>query len=226
MCGISGFLDRSHQWGSAKLQATALEMVETLHHRGPDDSGMWVDAQVGIALGHRRLAIVDLSSDGHQPMHSSCGRYVLSFNGEAYNFKALRRELEGLGYAFRGHSDTEVMLACISQWGLLRAVKRFNGMFAFALWDRHERKLQLVRDRLGEKPLYYGWMGKTFLFGSELKALRAHPDFRGEIDRDALALYVRHNCVPAPYSIYKGVRKLPPGTVLTLDRAGDRKSVV
>jgi asparagine synthase (glutamine-hydrolysing) len=217
MCGISGFLDRSHQWGSAKLQATALEMVESLHHRGPDDSGMWVDAQVGIALGHRRLAIVDLSSDGHQPMHSFCGRYVLSFNGEIYNFKALRRELEGLGYGFRGHSDTEVMLACISQWGLLRAVKRFNGMFAFALWDRHERKLQLVRDRLGEKPLYYGWMGKTFLFGSELKALRVHPHFAGEVNRNSLALYLRHQYVPAPYSIYKSVYKVQPGMIVTIN---------
>jgi asparagine synthase (glutamine-hydrolysing) len=178
---------------------------------------MWVDAQVGIALGHRRLAIVDLSSDGHQPMHSSCGRYVLSFNGEIYNFKALRRELEGLGYGFRGHSDTEVMLACISQWGLLRAVKRFNGMFAFALWDRHERKLQLVRDRLGEKPLYYGWMGKTFLFGSELKALRVHPDFAGEVNRNSLALYLRHQYVPAPYSIYKSVYKVQPGMIVTIN---------
>jgi asparagine synthase (glutamine-hydrolysing) len=191
-------------------------MVDTLRHRGPDDSGAWADAKAGIALGHRRLSIVDLSPEGHQPMHSVCGRYVVSFNGEIYNFKALRRELEGLGYAFRGHSDTEVMLACISQWGLLSAVTRFNGMFAFALWDRREKLLHLVRDRMGEKPLYYGWMGKTFLFGSELKSLRSHPDFNTQIDRDALTLYMRHNYVPAPYSIYTGISKVQPGMIVTI----------
>src|SRR5207253_7066750 len=127
-----------------------------------------------------------------------------------YNFKSLRRELEGLGHAFRGHSDTEVMLACISEWGLLKAVKRFNGMFAFALWDRRERQLHLVRDRMGEKPLYYGWKGKTFLFGSELKALVAHPQFKGDVDRNALAIYLRYSCIPAPYSIYRGIYKLAP----------------
>jgi asparagine synthase (glutamine-hydrolysing) len=150
-------------------------------------------------------------------MVSSCGRYVISYNGEVYNFKALRRELEELGHGFRGRSDTEVMLAAISQWGLKAALERFNGMFAFALWDMREGLLHLVRDRLGKKPLYYGWVGRSFLFGSELKALRAHPEFSGEIDREALALYLRLNYIPAPYSIYRRVRKLPPGTVLTLD---------
>jgi len=208
MCGISGFLDTSHRFGNRELEATVLEMVNTLRHRGPDDSGAWADARAGIALGHRRLAIVDLSPEGHQPMRSVCGRYVISFNGEIYNFKSLRRELEGLGHAFRGHSDTEVMLACISEWGLLKAVKRFNGMFAFALWDRRERQLHLVRDRMGEKPLYYGWKGKTFLFGSELKALRAHPDFDAELNRDSVALYLRHQYIPAPYSIYKNISKV------------------
>jgi len=222
MCGISGFFDSSRRSGNDELRATVLEMVDTLRHRGPDDSGAWADAEAGIALGHRRLAIVDLSPEGHQPMRSVCGRYVISFNGEVYNFSALRRELEGLGYTFRGHSDTEVMLACISQWGLLSAVTRFNGMFAFALWDRRERLLHLVRDRMGEKPLYYGWMGKTFLFGSELKALRAHPDFKPEVNRGALALYLRHNYIPAPYSIYQSISKLEPGMIMTIKTTDSR----
>lgn len=217
MCGIAGFLDSVHQFSNRELQATTLKMVDTIRHRGPDDSGTWADAEAGIALGHRRLSIVDLSPEGHQPMQSFCGRYVISFNGEIYNFKALRSELKGYGHAFRGHSDTEVMLACISQWGLLSAVKRFNGMFAFALWDRRERTLHLVRDRLGEKPLYYGWMGTNLLFGSELKALRGHPHFYGDLDRDALALYVRHQYIPAPYSIYKGISKVQPGMIVTIN---------
>jgi asparagine synthase (glutamine-hydrolysing) len=191
-------------------------MANTLRHRGPDDFGAWVDAATGIALGHRRLSILDLSPLGHQPMHSASGRYALSFNGEIYNFRALRSELEDLGHTFRGHSDTEVMLACFSQWGVHQAVKRFNGMFAFALWDREESLLHLARDRFGEKPLYYGWLGKTFVFASELKAVRAHPDFESDIDRDVLALYFRHGYIPAPYSIYRGVSKVPPGTVLTM----------
>jgi asparagine synthase (glutamine-hydrolysing) len=225
MCGISGFLDWTHRSGNQELQATVLEMVNTLRHRGPDDSGAWSDAEAGVALGHRRLSIVDLSSEGQQPMRSACGRYVISLNGEVYNFKALRRELEGWGYEFRGHSDTEVMLSGISQWGLLQAVERFNGMFAFALWDRQERKLHLVRDRLGEKPLYYGWMGKTFLFGSELKALRAHSSFKREINHDALALYLRHSYIPAPYSIYRNVFKVQPGMIVTVDTADGVGSV-
>ena len=208
MCGISGFFEISRHRGNDELKDTVLEMVNTLRHRGPDDGGAWTDAEAGIALGHRRLSILDLSPEGHQPMRSACGRYVISFNGEVYNFKALRNELEVLGYAFRGHSDTEVMLACISEWGLLSAVRRFNGMFAFALWDRQERLLHLVRDRGGEKPLYYGWMGRTFLFGSELKALRAHPDFDRRVDRNSLGLFMRHSYIPAPYSIYQGVSKV------------------
>lgn len=216
VCGVSGFLDISRQTNSDDLKATVIRMADALHHRGPDDGGAWVDPEAGIALGHRRLSILDLSPQGHQPMHSACGRYVVAFNGEIYNFKFLRQELENLGCRFRGHSDTEVLLASISQWGLEKAVLRFNGMFAFALWDRLERQLHLVRDRLGEKPLYYGWMGKIFLFGSELKALRVHPVFKSEIHRDALALYMRHNYIPSPYSIYSGIYKLPPGTILTI----------
>ncbi len=217
MCGITGFLDLTSRIAEDEARATAGRMLKTLTHRGPDDGGVWVDAKSGIALGNRRLAIVDLSPEGHQPMHSACDRYVIAYNGEIYNHKALHEELEGLGHAFRGHSDTEVMLAAFVQWGLRGALERFNGMFAFALWDKKERVLHVARDRMGEKPLYYGWMGETFLFGSELKALKAHPDFRGEIDRDALTLYLRHNYVPAPYSIYKGIYKLPPGTMLTLN---------
>lgn len=219
MCGITGFIDLSSKRRSDELQTTVMRMANTLRHRGPDDVGAWVDAETCIALGHRRLSVVDLSPTGHQPMYSACGRYVIVFNGEIYNFKTLRKELEPHGHRFRGHSDTEVMLAAISQWGLEAAVKRFNGMFAFALWDKQEQRLHLARDRLGEKPLYYGWMRKTFLFGSELKALRAYPEFRGEINRDALALYLRYNYIPSPYSIYKGIYKLPAGTILTLNRA-------
>jgi asparagine synthase (glutamine-hydrolysing) len=221
MCGITGFLDALGQRSPDEMAATVERMANTLRHRGPDDSGTWVDADSGIALGHRRLSIVDLSPEGHQPMESACGRYVIGFNGEVYNFHLLRKELEAeLGTRaprWRGHSDTEVMLEAISRWGVESAVKRFNGMFACALWDRKERLLYLIRDRLGKKPLYYGWMGGACLFGSELKALRAHPFFRPEIDRGVLALYLRHNYVPAPYSIYKGIFKVPQGAILTID---------
>ncbi|PYM12373.1 MAG: asparagine synthase (glutamine-hydrolyzing), partial [Verrucomicrobia bacterium] len=216
MCGISGFFDSSLQTGESDLRSAAARMAEAVRHRGPDDSGVWTDAPCGIAFSHRRLSILDLSPSGHQPMISSDGRFVIIFNGEIYNFRDLRSDLEKSGHTFRGHSDTEVMLAAISQWGLEAALKRFVGMFAFALWDRQERTLHLARDRMGEKPLYYGWSGAAFLFGSELKALRAHPLWQGEIDRDALALFLRHNYIPAPRSIYRGIFKLTPGTVLSL----------
>lgn len=220
MCGIVGFWDNSQQLNTDQLAPMVQRMSDTLLHRGPDDGGTWVDAEAGIALGHRRLAIVDLSPEGHQPMVSADGRYVIVFNGEIYNFLELRRQLEQLGHRFRGHSDTEVMLAAFSQWGLDAAVKSFNGMFAFALWDRKERVLHLGRDRLGEKPLYYTRLGQTFLFASELKALRAYPNFNPEINRNALALYLRHNYIPAPYSIYQGVYKLPPACILTVQLGG------
>jgi asparagine synthase (glutamine-hydrolysing) len=215
MCGIAGFVDFSQSISAEMMQTRIRQMSDTLLYRGPDDGGTWVDAEVGIALGHRRLSIVDLSPEGRQPMVSADGRYVIVFNGEIYNFLELSHELKRLGHRFRGHSDTEVMLASFSQWGVDRAIERFNGMFAFALWDRQERVLRLGRDRLGEKPLYYGWMGQTFLFGSELKALKANPSFQTEINRDALALFFRHGYISAPYSIYKGIYKLPPGTLLT-----------
>jgi asparagine synthase (glutamine-hydrolysing) len=218
MCGFAGILSSQSISSPDELSATVGLMTDTLQHRGPDDKGTWVDAEVGVALGHRRLSIIDLSPAGHQPMVSACGRYVMVYNGEIYNHRDLRRELEAeFGErAWRGHSDTEVMLAAVVHWGVQGALGRFNGMFAFALWDRKERVLYLSRDRLGEKPLYYGWMGKVFLFGSELKALRAHPAWQGEIDRDALTLLLRFQCVPAPYSIYHGIRKLLPGTLLIL----------
>lgn len=224
MCGITGVIAKACRSGNGILQETILRMTDTLLHRGPDDGGVWVDEEIGIALGHRRLSIVDLSPEGHQPMHSASGRYMIVFNGEVYNFLELRRELESLGYCFRGHSDTEIMLAAIEQWELEYAVKRFVGMFAFALWDRKKHTLYLVRDRLGIKPLYYGWLNKNFVFGSELKAFKAHPEFRNEIERDAVALMMRHNYIPAPYSIYKGIYKLPPGTILSLSMV-DTKNV-
>lgn len=215
MCGIAGFLTRELK-SDADLRTSVCLMADQLWHRGPNDSGVWVDSSAGLALGFRRLAIIDLSPEGRQPMLSMCGRYIIVFNGEVYNFKTLRQELESEGQKFRGHSDTEVMLAAISEWGLEAALKKFVGMFAFALWDRHERALHLVRDRLGIKPLYYGLAAKTFLFGSELKALRAHPDFVSEVDRDVLALQMRHSYIPQPYSIYKGIYKLKPGCMLSV----------
>src|SRR5205807_2185191 len=192
MCGIAGFANRSREGGDADMQVAVLAMANALRHRGPDDSGTWLDPVAGVALGHRRLSVVDLSPLGHQPMQSASGRYVIVFNGEIYNFRALRAELEKHGHTFRGHSDTEVMLAAVSEWGIHQAVARFNGMFAFALWDRQERTLHLARDRFGEKPLYYGRFRGTFMFASELKALRVHPRFDGDIDRDALGLYMRY----------------------------------
>jgi asparagine synthase (glutamine-hydrolysing) len=224
MCGITGFLDTSRSKSTEQLTLIARRMSTSLRHRGPEDEGVWVDPNTGIAFGHRRLSIIDLSPMGHQPMHSASGRYVMTYNGEIYNFKALRQELEQLGETFRGHSDTEIMLAGIARWGVEAALKKFNGMFAFGLWDREEQTLYLSRDRAGEKPLYYGWAGKTLLFGSELKALQQHPDFRGDIDRGAVAVYLRHNYIPAPHSIYKGIYKLPAGTFLTIRGFGSDAS--
>jgi asparagine synthase (glutamine-hydrolysing) len=218
MCGITGFLSQSGCMKLDELRAVATRMRETLVHRGPDRAGLWVDEKVGVALGFRRLSILDLSASGDQPMTSESGRYVIIFNGEVYNYRSLRAQLENEGAvsSFRGTSDTEVMLAAIQHWGLEMAVTRFNGMFAFVLWDREQHCLHLVRDRLGIKPLYYGWMGGSFLFGSELKALKQHPDFHAEVDRQALALYLRYNYVPTPLSIYRDIYKLTPGTILSM----------
>ncbi|MGH9671126.1 MAG: asparagine synthase (glutamine-hydrolyzing), partial [Terriglobales bacterium] len=217
MCGIAGVFDPGAAHSEESLRQLVAGMTATLRHRGPDDEGVWTDAAAGIALGSRRLAIIDLSPAGHQPMISASGRYVMAYNGEIYNFPELRREFErGVPGGFRGHSDTEVMLAAFEAWGVRPALERFNGMFAFALWDQKERVLHLVRDRLGEKPLYYGWIGRALVFASELKGLRAHPAFRAEIDPGALALYLRHDCIPAPYTIYRDVRKLPPATAASI----------
>jgi asparagine synthase (glutamine-hydrolysing) len=217
MCGITGYW--SDQAPDADL---AIRMAARLESRGPDDAGAWTDKAAGLALAHRRLAILDLSPAGHQPMASPCGRYVLVYNGEIYNHQNLRKELEAKGSAFewRGHSDTETLLAALRYWGVERTLERLNGMFAFALWDAIERKLLLARDRMGIKPLYYGRSGDTFLFGSELKALTVHPDWQGEVNRDALALYMRHNYVPAPWSIYKGISKLQSGHFVVITNSG------
>src|SRR5579863_1789079 len=215
MCGIAGF------WQTTRTTGHPLEiltkMADSLAHRGPDDSGTFHDGTSGIGFAFRRLAILDLSPQGHQPMRSASGRYVIVFNGEIYNCEEIRAEI-GV-HAWRGHSDTEVMLEAIERWGLDAAVRRFAGMFAFALWDRRERQLSLCRDRLGIKPLYYGRVGSTLVFASELKAIAQYPDYQGEIDRDALALYMRHSYIPAPHCIYTGLRKLEPGCILTLASA-------
>jgi asparagine synthase (glutamine-hydrolysing) len=220
MCGLAGFM--GGRWPAGEGARPVLtEMIRRIGHRGPDHRGCWFDER-RIGLGHARLAIIDLSVAGDQPMLSGSGRYVIVFNGEIYNHLDVRRQLEeaGASFTWRGHSDTETLLAAIETWGLTGALERFAGMFAFALWDRKEQRLILARDRVGEKPLYFGWHGRgrdaVFLFGSELKALVAHPQFDGEINRDALALFLRHNSIPAPYSIYRRVEKLAPGCFLTV----------
>lgn len=218
MCGFAGFLDPSHTLRAEQLQAQVKEMNCAIAPRGPDSAGEWVDAAYGVALGHRRLSIMDLSPAGHQPMLSVCGRYVMVFNGEVYNHHAIRAELEAADAApmWRGHSDTEVMLAAIAHWGLEASLLRFNGMFAFALWDRQAKTLSLARDRLGEKPLAYGWVNGVFFFASTLDACRVHPKFSADIDANSQALFLRYGNVPAPYSIYRGMFKLMPGQFLTL----------
>jgi asparagine synthase (glutamine-hydrolysing) len=211
MCGIAGVLS------SAPIDPLIMRrMIATLRHRGPDDEGIWIEP--GIGLGHRRLSVIDLSPNGHQPMVSQSGRYVLNFNGEIYNHPALRAALDSEGISgWRGHSDTETLLEAISSWGLERALRESVGMFALGLWDRQDRKLFLARDRFGEKPLYYGRAGKDFLFASELKAIRAHPDFAGTIDRDALRIFAARGYVPAPRSIFREISKLEPGAILRID---------
>ena len=229
MCGIAGFLGGLAICEPYGVEATLQRMTSAIAHRGPDDVGHWVDADAKVGLAHRRLSIVDLSSAGHQPMASASGRYLIAFNGEIYNHLTVRESLDDLiggaslaiiGIRWRGHSDTETLLAGFDRWGIQGTLERAIGMFAFAVWDRQTNSLTLARDRLGEKPLYYGWQGAgsaaTFLFGSELKALRAHPAFEAAINRDALCLYMRHTTVPGSLSIYRGIHKLAPGTLLTV----------
>ncbi|MDP6708702.1 MAG: asparagine synthase (glutamine-hydrolyzing) [Alphaproteobacteria bacterium] len=217
MCGIAGIW----QLGLGGLAEIASEMAVAVRHRGPDDFGVWDDASAGIALAQQRLSIIDLSPAGHQPMLSASGRYVITYNGELYNFPELRCELEAEGLDFRGDSDTEVLLGAIDRWGIDAALDRLIGMFAFALWDRRERELVLVRDRLGIKPLYWGRVGAAFVFASEPKAFACLPGWTGEIDREVLAAYLRWNYVPAPHCIFKGLGKLEPGTILRLRDGGE-----
>jgi len=217
MCGITGF------WGQeASSEIIAQRMAVQLIHRGPDDSGVWCDRHTGLALAHRRLSILDLSPAGNQPMMSACERYVIAFNGEIYNHLNLRVQLqaEDKALGWRGHSDTETLLACFAAWGLEKTLQASVGMFAVAVWDKQEQVLTLARDRMGEKPLYWGWCEDVLLFGSELKALKVHPAFNAEIDRNALTLMLRHCSIPAPYSIYKGIQKLLPGHWVSVSLGG------
>lgn len=226
MCGLVGFLGGGRGRDARETAAILERMADAIVSRGPDDAGIWSDGAAAIGLAHRRLSILDLSAAGHQPMAGPSGRHVIVFNGEIYNHLDLRRELEqsglapGGGQGWRGHSDTETLLAGFAAWGIRATVQRCIGMFAFAVWDTQARVLTLGRDRLGEKPLYYGWQGAgdaaCFLFGSDLKALRAHPLCAAEVDRDALCLLMRHNYIPAPHSIYCGISKLPAGCLLTV----------
>ncbi len=231
MCGIVGFLTAGMS-KNASSQVYVTAMAESIKSRGPDDSGVWTDDERGIALGHRRLSIVDLSPAGHQPMESRSGRYLMVYNGEIYNHMECRAALTAAGetFSWRGHSDTESLLAGFEVWGIQSTIERCIGMFAFAVWDRQTRTLTLGRDRLGEKPLYYGWQGmgslSTFLFGSELKALKAYPTFDAGIDRDALCLLMRHSYIPAPYSIYQGINKLEPGCLLSVSLAQPEPKIV
>jgi asparagine synthase (glutamine-hydrolysing) len=224
MCGITGIW----RWRGGDAADTAQWMTSQLAHRGPDDSGVWSDAALGVALGFRRLSIIDVSPAGHQPMTSASGRYTIAYNGEVYNFAEIREELERASLAprWRGHSDTEVMLAAFEAWGLDAALQRFRGMFAIALWDGCERRLHLIRDRIGVKPLYYAPAMNALLFGSELKAMTVAQEFPRDISRDALALYVRYAYVPAPYTIYENVWKVRPGTIVTISAGGERNEHV
>lgn len=217
MCGIAGFW-RGRE--SVEMEQVLRSMTSCMAHRGPDDEGSWINRDAGVALGHRRLSIIDVSPLGHQPMESASGRYVVVFNGELYNFVRVREELLAHGHRFRGGSDTEVLLAAIEEWGVLEALQRLEGMFALGLWDREEQALTLARDRLGEKPLYYSVGESGVVFGSELKALRRYPGATFDIDRGALALFFRHHYIPAPHTIFQGVRKVMPGTFVTIGRNG------
>jgi asparagine synthase (glutamine-hydrolysing) len=214
MCGVAGFIGAEEQTGELKSLVTV--MMDAVSHRGPDDADCWIDADRGVALGHRRLSVLDLSPLGRQPMVSPGGRLVITYNGEIYNYREIGRELESQGVRLRGRSDTEVLLAAVERWGLEAALEKLIGMFAFALWDREAATLRLVRDRLGIKPLYHARAGRTFLFGSELSAILSHPRFLRDLDREALTSYLRYGYVPAPRTVFSGCRKLEPGTILTV----------
>ena len=223
MCGIAGFLTRGAT--GSDLAETLRLMTDQLVHRGPDSVGHWLDESVAVGLGHRRLSILDLSAAGCQPMHSASERYVCVLNGEIYNFRGLRASLSALGTRFRSETDTEVALAAFDRWGIPEALRRFVGMFALAVWDRLEQKLHLIRDRVGEKPLYFSRIGSTFIFGSELKSLRVHPRWSGIIDRPAIASFLRLGYVPGDQCIYQGVQKVSPGTFVTISAVDSSTSV-
>lgn len=211
MCGLTGFVDLARRLPASRLAGMGERMAQAIAHRGPDDAATWVDTEAHLALAFRRLSIIDLSPAGRQPMHSASGRFVIVYNGEIYNAPELRRQLEAEGATFRGHSDTEVMLEGFERWGISPTLDRIGGMFAIALWDRQERGLSLIRDRLGKKPLYYGKVGATFFFGSQPKSFFPHPDWHAEIDRDSLTAFMRFGYVPAPRSIFKGLASVRPG---------------
>lgn len=226
MCGITGFLEPQPASENRTSQSVLDQMTDALTHRGPDDRGTWTDGEQGIHLGHRRLSVLDLTAQGHQPMASRSGRYVLVYNGETYNHPRLRTELADHDVQFDGESDTETILAGFETWGIAGTLDRMVGMFAFAVWDREDGRLVLARDRIGEKPLYYGYVGETFVFGSELAAITAYPEFKGRIDRSALAAFLRYGNVPAPGCIWEGIHKLQPGHLLEVhpDDGPDNRS--
>ncbi len=221
MCGFVGYWQFNSSSTQETLQNTVAEMAALIDHRGPDSSGVWCDSASGIAMGHRRLAIIDLSNAGQQPMVSQSGEWVIIYNGEIYNTNELRDDLAKKGVYCRGHSDTEVLLEACQAWGVKSAVSRCNGMFAFALWNRAQKKLYCVRDRVGIKPLYWGWQNNTLLFGSQIKAFTSHPQWQPEIDRDALTGYFRFNYMPAQQTIYRNIHCLQPGHLLVIDAKGD-----
>ena len=217
MCGLAGFIDIN-----SCNEKILKDMTRILHHRGPDDRGIWLDKKVGIGLAHSRLSVLDISKAGQQPMFSKSGRYIIIFNGEIYNHLDLRKEITNYyqinsqNINWVGHSDTETILAAVDTWGIEDTLRKINGMFAFAIWDKKYHTLILARDRIGEKPLYYGWQNNIFLFASELKAIKTHPNFKNEINEKVIPTYLRYNYIPAPYSIYKDIFKLLPGTFLKI----------
>ncbi len=217
MCGITGIFGNLRK---EEFDSSIHEMSATLNHRGPDDAGTWINEENGVAFGHQRLSIIDLSSAGHQPMVSHCGRFTTVFNGEIYNHLQLRDKLNTSAnkQSWKGHSDTETLVTAFSQWGIEKTLQQLVGMFAIAVWDFKEKRLFLIRDRFGEKPLYYGWSNGVFLFGSELKALQKYKRFSNQIDRGALSLYMKYMYVPTPYSIFRDIYKLEPGCILQIDK--------
>ena len=216
MCGITGYCTFSNNNSYEQLESIINKMSDSLSSRGPDDKGFWIDSNKGIALGHRRLSILDLSSSGRQPMVSNNQRYIISFNGEIYNFKDLKTILIKKGYNFKSNTDTEVMLMSFEEWGIKDSLQRFDGMFAFVVWDRNKNEFWLARDKIGEKPLYYGFQNQKFFFGSELKSIHSNSFFKPVVDKDALSMFLKYSYVPSPLSIYKGIKKLQPGHYVNL----------